>query len=538
MAAMTTPGELPLSANAGQSGRGHNIPERSVSELSSALKKTVEETYSRVRVRGEISQPKLAGSGHCYLRLKDDSAVIDAIIWRGAYAKLSVRPEEGLEVIASGRLTTYPGRSSYQIVIDSLELAGEGALLKMLEERKRRLAAEGLFAPERKRALPFVPRCIGVVTSPTGAVIRDILHRLNDRFPRHVLVWPVLVQGDGAAAQVANAVRGFNALPADGSGPVPRPDLLIVARGGGSLEDLMAFNEDVVVRAVAGSEIPVISAVGHETDTTLCDFAADRRAPTPTRAADMAVPVRLDLLAQVREDGQRLTGAARRLVEERSLRLEGLARGLPPLERLVEDYTQRLDDRAERLDGALRGYLQRRAGDVRALGAALRSPREQIMGKQAALAQTVQALRAAKDYRLREASQRLGQARDRLRPDGLQRGMARAAQDLAGLEQRQQAAMARQVADLGQRLEGFAARLSASSHEAALRRGYVVVRDGEGAVVDSRALAAKQEALRLDFHDGALDVRPVGGEAAPPVTPVPKKGGSRKGGDSRQESLF
>jgi exodeoxyribonuclease VII large subunit len=248
--------------------------------------------------------------------------------------------------------------------------------------------------------------------------------------------------------------------------------------------------------------------------------------------------VRLDLLAQVREDGQRLTGAVRRLVEERSLRLEGLARGLPPLERLVEDYTQRLDDRAERLDGALRGYLQRRAADVRALGAALRSPREQIMGKQAALAQTVQALRAAKDYRLRDASQRLGQAADRLRPDGLQRGMARAAQDLAGLEQRQQAAMARQVADLGQRLEGFAARLSASSHEAALRRGYVVVRDSEGAVVDSRALAVKQEALRLDFHDGALDVRPVEAGSVPPTPPAPKRATPRKGEDSRQESLF
>ncbi|KJS45908.1 MAG: exodeoxyribonuclease VII large subunit, partial [Rhodospirillaceae bacterium BRH_c57] len=291
-----------------------NAPPRTVSELSSDLKRTVEDTFGFVRVRGEISQPKLAGSGHCYLRLKDENACIDGIVWRGAYGKLAVKPEEGLEVIVTGRLTTYPQRSSYQIVIESMELAGEGALLKLLEERRRRLTAEGLFAPERKKPLPFLPRVIGVVTSPTGAVIRDILHRLNDRFPLHVLVWPVLVQGDAAAGQVAAAVEGFNRLTAGGK--VPRPDLLIVARGGGSLEDLMAFNEEIVVRAVAASDIPVISAVGHETDTTLCDFAADLRAPTPTGAAEMAVPVRLDLLAQVRDDASRLDGGARRMLED------------------------------------------------------------------------------------------------------------------------------------------------------------------------------------------------------------------------------
>ncbi len=541
MGPMTTPGKLPLSADAGQSGRGHNIPEQSVSELSSALKRTVEDTYARVRVRGEISQPKLAGSGHCYLRLKDDSAVIDGIIWRGSYTKLTIRPEEGLEVIATGRLTTYPGRSSYQIVIESLELAGEGALLKMLEERKRRLAAEGLFDPERKRPLPFLPRVIGVVTSPTGAVIRDILHRLKDRFPTHVLLWPVLVQGDGAAAQVAAAIEGFNALAADGSSAAPRPDLLIVARGGGSLEDLMAFNEEIVVRAVAASEIPLISAVGHETDTTLCDFSADRRAPTPTGAAEMAVPVRLDLLAQVREDSQRLTGAARRLIDERTLRLQGLVRGLPPLERLVEDYAQRLDDRAERLDGAMRGYLDRRRGDVRTLGAALRSPREQIAAKQGALAQIVHALQVAKDSALRATDRRLQQAGERLRPDGLQQGIVRAERDLASLQDRQQAAVGRRLADLGQRLDGFTARLSASSHEAALRRGYAVVRDSAGAVIDSRALAAEQTALQVEFHDGSLAVRPL--DAAPPPPPPtasspPARRSRKAGDDDRQESLF
>ncbi|MCA1941261.1 MAG: exodeoxyribonuclease VII large subunit, partial [Caenispirillum bisanense] len=301
---MTTPNSPPPRAGA------RNVPEMTVSELSNALKRTVEDSFPLVRVRGEISQPKVAGSGHCYLRLKDDQAVIDGIIWRGSMMKLSLRPEEGLEVIATGRLTTYPGRSSYQIVIESLELAGEGALLKMLEDRRRRLQAEGLFDPARKKPIPFLPRIVGVVTSPTGAVIRDILHRISDRFPRHVLLWPVAVQGEAAAEQVANAIYGFNAMPADGSGPIPRPDVLIVARGGGSLEDLMAFNEEIVVRAAAASAIPLISAVGHETDTTLIDHAADLRAPTPTGAAEKAVPVRMDLLAQVRDCAGRLDGAA------------------------------------------------------------------------------------------------------------------------------------------------------------------------------------------------------------------------------------
>jgi len=274
-----------------------NLPEYSVSELSRALKRTVEAAYSYVRVRGEISGFKRAASGHLYMTLKDADAVLDAVCWRGVAGRLAIAPEDGIEVIASGKLTTYPGRSKYQIVIDSLELAGEGALLKMLEDRRRKLAAEGLFDEARKRELPFLPDVIGVVTSPTGAVIRDILHRLDDRFPRRVLLAPVLVQGENAAAQVAAAIEGFNRLPPDG--PIPRPDVLIVARGGGSLEDLWAFNEEIVVRAAAASEIPLISAVGHETDTTLIDFAADRRAPTPTAAAEIAVPVRAELAATV-----------------------------------------------------------------------------------------------------------------------------------------------------------------------------------------------------------------------------------------------
>jgi len=270
-----------------------NLPEYSVSELSQALKRTVEDTYPYVRVRGEISGFKRAASGHLYLALKDESAVLDGVCWRGVAGRLGIRPEDGMEVVCTGKLTTYPGRSKYQIVIEAMELAGEGALLKLLEDRRKKLAAEGLFDEARKKPLPFLPDVIGVVTSPTGAVIRDILHRLNDRFPRHVLLWPVLVQGEGAAAQIAAAIEGFNRIAPGGR--VPRPDVLIVARGGGSLEDLWAFNEEIVVRAAAGSVIPLISAVGHETDTTLIDYASDRRAPTPTAASEMALPVRADL---------------------------------------------------------------------------------------------------------------------------------------------------------------------------------------------------------------------------------------------------
>lgn len=511
----------------------HNLPERSVSELASAVKRTIEDSFGRVRVRGEISQPKLAGSGHCYLRLKDDQSVIDAIIWRGAYAKLTLRPEEGLEVIAVGRLTTYPARSSYQLVIESLELAGEGALLKMLEERKRRLTAEGLFAPEKKRPIPFLPRVIGVVTSPTGAVIRDILHRLNDRFPRHVLVWPVLVQGDGAAAQVAAAVNGFNRLPVSG-GPVPRPDLLIVARGGGSLEDLMAFNEEAVVRAVAASDIPVISAVGHETDTTLCDFAADLRAPTPTGAAEMAVPVRLDLLAQVRDDAQRLMNAARRMTDDRAMRLEGLVRGLPPLDRLIEDYAQRLDDRAERLNTAALGLIERRGQDVARLGAALRSPREHLTARQGDLRQTVARLRAAMDYVGRDAAQRIAHQASRLRAEPIARDIGRGTADLARLDDRMRGLGARYCEDAFRRLTAASERLAANSHEAVLRKGYALVRDASGNVVSAAKTARPGAQWTVEFADDRIPVVVAGGPAAPQNTD--KKG--RQGNDKRQESLF
>lgn len=334
------------------------------------LKRTVEEAFGHVRVRGEISGWKRAASGHCYLCLKDDKAVIDGVLWKATAAGLAFRPEDGIEVVATGRLTTYPGRSRYQIVIERLELAGQGALMALLDRRRRALAAEGLFDAGRKKELPFQPRVIGVVTSPTGAVIRDILHRLADRCPCHVVVWPVPVQGEGAAPQIAAAVRGFNALPP--GGPVARPDLLIVARGGGSIEDLWAFNEEEVVRAVASSDIPIISAVGHETDTSLCDFAADVRAPTPTAAAEMAVPVRGDLLAQLRELGFRIERCARRALDRAGEQLEASLRRWPERDALLAPQRQRLDDLADRLPRGLRTELSHARAALNQAAGALR----------------------------------------------------------------------------------------------------------------------------------------------------------------------
>jgi exodeoxyribonuclease VII large subunit len=324
----------------------------SVSELSLALKRTVEDRFGHVRVRGEISGYKRAASGHIYFSLKDDNARLDAVMWKGGAARLPFAPEDGLEVVATGKLTTYAGRSNYQIVVDSLEVAGEGAMMLLFEKLKARLAAEGLFAPERKKKLPPLPRTIGVVTSPTGAVIRDILHRLADRFPTHVIVWPVLVQGEGAAAQISRAVNGFSAMPQNG--PATRPDLVIVARGGGSIEDLWAFNDEAVVRAVADCTIPIISAVGHETDTTLCDFAADLRAPTPTAAAEIAVPVRNDLLQRVGQLGLRMANSVRKHVDLAAERLEAQRRLMPRLSDLAAPHQQRTDDLAERLRQSLR----------------------------------------------------------------------------------------------------------------------------------------------------------------------------------------
>ncbi|WP_236024760.1 exodeoxyribonuclease VII large subunit [Arenibaculum pallidiluteum] len=498
---------------------GSNLPELSVSELSRALKRTVEDAFGYVRVRGEISQPKFHGSGHCYLRLKDESAVLEAVCWKGTVLRLSVRPEEGLEVICTGKLTTYPGRSQYQLVIDSMELAGEGALLKLLEERKRRLAAEGLFDPARKRPLPFLPQVIGVVTSPTGAVIRDILHRLDDRFPRRVLVWPVAVQGDAAAGQIAAAIEGFNRLAPDGR--VPRPDLLIVARGGGSLEDLMPFNEEVVVRAAAASGIPLISAVGHETDTTLIDFAADRRAPTPTAAAEMAVPVRAELLAEVMDCARRLYACTTRGIEERRTRVEGLARGLGDPAALLEGCVQRLDDRAERLNLAVGTVLDRRRTRVGELAARIRHPREilgesrsRLDGEGRALAMALRQVLAAERGRLAASAGRLSLVPTRQR-------LAEGARRSAELADRLKRAHLRGIDVAGQRLERAAGLLESYSFRRVLDRGFALITDADGHPVSAAAETQPGQAVTLEFRDGKAEAV-IGGVPAPgPALPPP-----------------
>ncbi|MBL4601441.1 MAG: exodeoxyribonuclease VII large subunit, partial [Emcibacteraceae bacterium] len=347
-----------------------NANEYSVTELSLALKRTVEDKFGYVKIRGEISGCKRAASGHVYLNLKDEKSVIDGIMWKGVAGRLTFRPEDGLEVVVTGKLTTYPGRSKYQIVIDNMEVAGEGALMALLEKRKKELAAEGLFDSERKMPIPYLPKVIGVVTSPTGSVIRDILHRLSDRFARHVLVWPVLVQGEGAAKQIANAIDGFNQM--DEGGNIPKPDVLIIARGGGSLEDLWCFNEEEVIRAVARSKIPLISAVGHETDTTLIDYVSDFRSPTPSAAAEKAVPVRDDLVYTVKDLDIRLEKATRRHLNNLAQRIEGLGRGLPKPSELLALSSQRFDDLSERLPRALKVGVERRVLKLESIKSLLR----------------------------------------------------------------------------------------------------------------------------------------------------------------------
>lgn len=490
-----------------------NLPEYSVSEIAHAVKRTVEDRFGLVRVRGEISGWKQAASGHAYLCLKDESAVLDGVMWRGSTSGLRFRPEDGLEVIATGKLTTYPGRSKYQMVIERMEPAGVGALMALLEERKRKLAAEGLFDPARKRPIPFLPEVIGVVTSPTGAVIRDILHRLEDRFPRHVLLWPVLVQGDGAAEQVAAAVRGFNALAPGGD--IPRPDVLIVARGGGSIEDLWAFNEEVVIRAVAESAIPVISAVGHETDTTLVDFASDRRAPTPTAAAEMAVPVKADLDYTVGQLGLRLERALAKGIERRVEAVKGLGRGLPHPRHLLSLAEQRFDELSDRLPKSLNAGLMtwrsryERLGDrlaPRLLTMELRRGSEQVE-------RAVQGLERATQLRVRDERRRLGEA---------------------------------------------VRMLETLSPYATVQRGYAVVRSRDGRVLTTAQAAAEAQALTLELRDGTVEAR-VEGELltaqTPPVAasekpgekpgrtkPAPRDAGKpaqrEPGKDVRQGSLF
>ena len=432
------------------------MPEFSVGEISKLLKKTVEETFGQVKVRGEISGFKAAPSGHVYFDLKDQDALLASVCWKGQVGKLGLKLESGMEVVCTGRLTTYMMRSNYQLVVEQVSLAGMGALLKLLEERKKRLEAEGLFDPSRKQLLPFLPEVIGVITSPTGAVIRDILHRLADRFPRRVLIWPVAVQGEGSADQIAKAITGFNALPEKGA--VPRPDILIVARGGGSIEDLMPFNEEVVVRAAAASNIPLISAVGHETDTTLIDFASDLRAPTPTAAAEMAVPLRADLLEQVREDGFRLERIMRRLITDGSERLTLIGRALGDPLRALEPLLQRFDERAERLRMAWQNAFQRRDARLKEATGKIRHPRDTLRFAEQSLMHAVRSLKSAfGEYLLRKQN----------------------------------------------RIETLSAVLGHLSPKAVLGRGYALIQDSKGHVVTSRSQTKVGDKISIEFGDGA-----------------------------------
>ena len=432
-----------------------------MSELSGALKRTVEDAFGNVRVRGEISGFKRHASGHCYLTLKDDRACMDGVIWKGCAGMLRFRPEDGIEVIATGKLTTFPGRSKYQLVIDALELAGAGALMALLDKRRLALAAEGLFDTAAKRGLPFLPRTIGVITSPTGAVIRDILHRLADRCPTHVLVWPVAVQGEAAAGQVAAAVTGFNEMP-----DAARPDLLIVARGGGSIEDLWAFNEEIVVRAIAASTIPIISAVGHETDTTLADHAADVRAPTPTAAAEIAVPVRAELLAQVAELSLRTNRCVRRAHERAADRLADANRRLPRAADLLGLQRQRLDDLGDRLPRALRSEVAHARSDFNKASGGLRAP--------------------LLDGLVRTARERLDRARLPVE------------------------AMARHMAERKSGLDALW-RLAELAHpDKPLERGFARVVSAVGTTLTSADAARRESRLRLIFADGGVDATPDG----------------------------
>jgi len=467
-----------------------NLVEYTVSELAFALKRTVEDAYGLVKLRGEISGFKgRHSSGHCYFTLKDEGACMEAVIWRSTFERLKFQPDEGLEVVARGRITTYPDKSKYQIVIDALEPAGIGALLAQLEERKKRLAAEGLFEEARKQALPFLPRIIGVVTSPTGAVIRDILHRLADRFPCHVLVWPVRVQGETCAVEVTAAIAGFNAF--DAAGPIPRPDLIIVARGGGSLEDLWGFNDEAMARAVAASAIPLISAVGHETDWTIIDYVADFRAPTPTAAAERAVPVRADLLITVTQHGLRVATSLRRRIGSERHRFAGLARALPRKANILDLPRQRFDHASARLKRALianarvhRNWLERASGRLRPLVVA-------------------RAAQASRERLLR-----------------LDRSQARS---LATLLARSRA-----------KLDGQAKLLQSLGYHNVLARGFALVRGEDGAMLRRAAEVKPGAALDIEFADGHVGAHADAAARKPEAAAKTP----RRRGDDKQGSLL
>jgi exodeoxyribonuclease VII large subunit len=481
---------------------GENAPEFTVSEISGAVKKTIEGAFGRVRVKGEVGRVFRARSGHLYYDIKDDRNVLACTTWKGQVSHLSVVPEEGMEVVVTGKLTTFGAQSKYNLNVDEVAIAGEGALMAMLEKRKKALAAEGLFDPARKKPIPFLPEVIGVITSPSGAVIRDILHRLRDRFPRKVLVWPVAVQGAACAPEVARAIEGFNQMTPGGA--IPRPDLLIVARGGGSIEDLWGFNEEIVARAAAGSDIPLISAVGHETDTTLIDYVSDLRAPTPTAAAEHAVPVRVELLAWVGEQEARLTRGAEQAISQRRQRLRDLARVLPNPERLVQEAEMRLDRWGERLPRALSLMAQKKRHDLAQASAGLRP-----------VALTRQMSRSRD--RLRDLSARL-------RPDALTRDLDKRSQDMAQVLSRLSKAAQTQIHLWDQRLGGLERMRQTLGYRETLRRGYAVVRSGE-TLITSKSAAAKAPSLEIEFQDGRIQAgASTGARSQKKTTSAPDQG--------------
>ena len=511
-----------------------NLHEYTVSELSGAVKRTIEDSFALVRVKGELGRVTRAASGHMYLDLKDEKATLSSVVWKGVASRLSIAPEQGMEVVATGRMTTFPGQSRYQLVIESLEPAGAGALMALFEKRKAALAAEGLFADERKRPLPYLPEVIGVVTSPSGAVIRDILHRLRDRFPRHVIVWPTLVQGRGAEEKIAAAIRGFNALPHGGD--IPRPDVLIVARGGGSLEDLWCFNEEAVARAAAASEIPLISAVGHETDTTLIDYVADRRAPTPTAAAEMAVPVRAELLSETLNKARRMIAAHARLMEGARSGLTSAERGLGRPEDLIGAAGQRLDRQSDRLAAALskRAGLAATAlaqrGRLGPLSLANGLGRKEGALDAAASRLTRNSAQFGKIQHQRLASLRVSSGRIANRLEMERRAFAQVSGRIAGIAVRLTGPLADRLASAGKLLTSL-------SYQGVLERGFALVRGPNGAVARRAGALPEAGEVVLTFHDGER-VASLSAPSGDRQTALakPKKSESRPGG--KQATLF
>lgn len=519
---------------------GENTPEFTVSEISGAVKKVIEGEFGRVRVRGEVGRVFVARSGHLYFDIKDDRHVLASVSWKGQVSSLTARPEEGMEVIATGRLTTFGSQSKYQLNVEDLVPAGEGALMAMLEKRKKMLAAEGLFDESRKKPIPMLPDIIGVVTSPSGAVIRDILHRLRERFPRKVLVWPVAVQGPPCAAQVAAAIDGFNRLTPGGA--LPRPDLIIVARGGGSIEDLWGFNEEVVARAVAASRIPLISAVGHETDTTLIDYVSDKRAPTPTAAAEMAVPVRMELLAWSDNMGARMVRAMSQAVERRGQRLRDLARVMPRADDLTGPRRQHLDMLEARLPALLtsglatrRHRLAERAGVLRPallrdrwagarqrVDMAARGLTPPLIRRQAdtqtRLAQVAQNLRVALKQGVMEKRNGFERSAGRLDPRAGQTRVTQGRERLAVLQKQMDGAFTRHVHTAKQQVAALDRMRSTLGYEETLKRGYAVVRTGDQVVTTARD-AQQAAALEIQFADGRITVGNRPNKKTKPDTP-------------------